>query len=109
MLICPAPLVTRITAIAAITIDKRMSSRKIRQKRRRNDPRGLGIGSGRGIGFPLAVRHGRIKPTSGESGRITMTIAAVLQGKGSAIETIAADASLMDAVQRLGAKRIGAL
>jgi CBS domain-containing protein len=38
-----------------------------------------------------------------------MTIAAVLQGKGSAIETIAADASLMDAVQRLGAKRIGAL
>ena len=38
-----------------------------------------------------------------------MTIAAVLQGKGSAIETIAAGASLMDAVQRLGAKRIGAL
>ena len=29
-----------------------------------------------------------------------MTIAAVLQGKGSAIETIAANASLMDAVQR---------
>jgi CBS domain-containing protein len=38
-----------------------------------------------------------------------MTIAAVLRGKGSAVETIAADARLMDAVQRLGAKRIGAL
>ena len=38
-----------------------------------------------------------------------MTIAAVLQGKGNVIETIGADASLMDAVQRLGAKRIGAL
>jgi CBS domain-containing protein len=38
-----------------------------------------------------------------------MTIAAVLQGKGSAVETIAADASLFDAVQRLGEKRIGAL
>ena len=38
-----------------------------------------------------------------------MTIAAVLQGKGSNVETIAADASLFDAVQRLGEKRIGAL
>jgi len=38
-----------------------------------------------------------------------MTIAAVLQGKGSTVETIAADASLFDAVQRLGEKRIGAL
>jgi len=38
-----------------------------------------------------------------------MTIAAVLQGKGSHVETIAADASLFDAVQRLGEKRIGAL
>jgi CBS domain-containing protein len=38
-----------------------------------------------------------------------MTIAAVLQGKGSKVETIAADASLFDAVQRLGEKRIGAL
>ena len=38
-----------------------------------------------------------------------MTIAAVLQGKGSAVETIAADASLFDAVRRLGEKRIGAL
>ncbi len=38
-----------------------------------------------------------------------MTIAAVLQGKGSSIETIAADASLFDAVRRLGEKRIGAL
>jgi CBS domain-containing protein len=38
-----------------------------------------------------------------------MTIAAVLQGKGSAVETIAADESLLDAVQRLGEKRIGAL
>lgn len=38
-----------------------------------------------------------------------MTIASVLQGKGSAIETIAGDASLFDAVRRLGEKRIGAL
>jgi CBS domain-containing protein len=38
-----------------------------------------------------------------------MTIAAVLQGKGSGVETISADASLLDAVQRLGEKRIGAL
>jgi CBS domain-containing protein len=38
-----------------------------------------------------------------------MTIAEVLQGKGTSVETIAADASLFDAVQRLGEKRIGAL
>jgi CBS domain-containing protein len=38
-----------------------------------------------------------------------MTIALVLQGKGSAVETIAADASVFDAVRRLGEKRIGAL
>ena len=38
-----------------------------------------------------------------------MTIAAVLRSKGGAVETIGADARLMDAVQRLGAKRIGAL
>ena len=38
-----------------------------------------------------------------------MTIAAVLQGKGSSVETIAADASLSEAVRRLGEKRIGAL
>ena len=38
-----------------------------------------------------------------------MTIASVLQGKGSAVETIAADASLFDAVRKLGEKRIGAL
>ena len=38
-----------------------------------------------------------------------MTIAMVLQGKGSAIETIAGDAPLFDAVRRLGEKRIGAL
>lgn len=38
-----------------------------------------------------------------------MTIAAVLGSKGSAVETIAADASVADAVARLGAKRIGAL
>jgi CBS domain-containing protein len=38
-----------------------------------------------------------------------MTIAAVLQGKGSRVETIAGDASLHDAVRRLGEKRIGAL
>ena len=38
-----------------------------------------------------------------------MTIASVLQGKGSAIETIAGDSSVFDAVRRLGEKRIGAL
>ena len=38
-----------------------------------------------------------------------MTIAAVLRGKGSKIETVTADARLMEAVQRLGEKRIGAL
>ena len=38
-----------------------------------------------------------------------MTIAAVLRGKGSTVETIAADATLFDVVKRLGEKRIGAL
>jgi CBS domain-containing protein len=38
-----------------------------------------------------------------------MTIAAVLRGKGSNVETITAEARLGDAVRRLGEKRIGAL
>ena len=38
-----------------------------------------------------------------------MTIASVLRGKGSAVETITADATVFDAVHRLGEKRIGAL
>jgi CBS domain-containing protein len=38
-----------------------------------------------------------------------MTIASVLRGKGSAVETIAGDATVFDAVRRLGEKRIGAL
>jgi CBS domain-containing protein len=38
-----------------------------------------------------------------------MTIASVLHDKGSAVETIASDASLHDAVRKLGEKRIGAL
>jgi CBS domain-containing protein len=38
-----------------------------------------------------------------------MTIAAVLGDKGSAVETIAADTSVGEAVRRLGEKRIGAL
>ena len=38
-----------------------------------------------------------------------MTIAKVLHGKGSAVETIAAGAPLAAAVERLGEKRIGAL
>ena len=38
-----------------------------------------------------------------------MTIAAVLRGKGSNVETITSDARLFDAVRRLGEKRIGAL
>lgn len=38
-----------------------------------------------------------------------MTIATVLRDKGSAVETIAAEATVFDAVRRLGEKRIGAL
>ena len=38
-----------------------------------------------------------------------MTIAAVLRGKGTKIETIAGDATVYDAVRKLGEKRIGAL
>ena len=38
-----------------------------------------------------------------------MTIAKVLEGKGSEIETISATSSLLDVVQRLGEKKIGAL
>jgi CBS domain-containing protein len=38
-----------------------------------------------------------------------MTIESVLREKGSNVETIAADASVFDAVRRLGEKRIGAL
>jgi CBS domain-containing protein len=38
-----------------------------------------------------------------------MTIAAVLHGKGSGVETIAGEAPLNDAVRKLGEKRIGAL
>ena len=38
-----------------------------------------------------------------------MTIASVLRGKGSAVETIAGDDTLTEVVSRLGGKRIGAL
>ena len=38
-----------------------------------------------------------------------MTIASVLRDKGSAVETVTADATVYDAVRRLGEKRIGAL
>lgn len=38
-----------------------------------------------------------------------MTIAAVLRGKGSSVETIETTASLFDVVRRLGEKKIGAL
>jgi len=38
-----------------------------------------------------------------------MTIAAVLRGKGQAVETIAGDSSVSEAIARLGEKRIGAL
>jgi len=38
-----------------------------------------------------------------------MTIAAVLETKGSGVETVAADSSVADAVRKLGEKRIGAL
>jgi CBS domain-containing protein len=38
-----------------------------------------------------------------------MTIAAVLRGKGTEVETITAEASVSDAVAKLGQRRIGAL
>ena len=38
-----------------------------------------------------------------------MTIAAVLRGKGSGVETVSGEATLFDVVRRLGEKRIGAL
>jgi len=38
-----------------------------------------------------------------------MSIASVLSDKGSAVETITGDATVYDAVKRLGEKRIGAL
>ena len=38
-----------------------------------------------------------------------MTIALVLQGKGSSVETIAEEATRFDVVRRLGERRIGAL
>ena len=38
-----------------------------------------------------------------------MTIAAVIRGKGSNVETIGGNSALTEAVQQLGAKRIGAL
>jgi CBS domain-containing protein len=38
-----------------------------------------------------------------------MTIAAVLRGKGQAVETIAGDSSVSEAIAVLGEKRIGAL
>ena len=38
-----------------------------------------------------------------------MTIARVLQGKGSEVETIAGDTIVFEAIRRLGEKRIGAL
>ena len=38
-----------------------------------------------------------------------MTIESVLHGKGSSVETIASQASVFDAVRKLGEKRIGAL
>jgi CBS domain-containing protein len=38
-----------------------------------------------------------------------VTIASVLEGKGSAVETIEGQESVFDAVRRLGEKRIGAL
>ena len=62
------------------------------------------------MAFPLAARSGTIKADSGESRKgAAMTIAAVLRDKGSAVETVAADATVCDAVRRLGEKRIGAL
>lgn len=38
-----------------------------------------------------------------------MTIAAVLRGKGHEVETVTAEERLLDAVRKLGEKRIGAL
>jgi len=105
-----SPRATRTTAIAAITIDSSASSRKIRQKRRIVEYRGLGSGSWWGTGFPLATRSGTIKRARTRVPKgVAMTIASVLRGKGSDVETIAADASVFDAVRKLGEKRIGAL
>src|SRR5690349_17201419 len=42
-------------------------------------------------------------------GRSAMTLAEVLRTKGSAVETVAADAAISQVVATLGAKRIGAL
>jgi CBS domain-containing protein len=93
-----------------MTAARSASKRKMRRKRRIVEWRGLGSGSGTGMKLPF----GRPKwdyqgDKARESGRTTMTIAAVLRDKGSVIETISGDASVHDAVRRLGEKRIGAL
>src|SRR5689334_8873519 len=97
--------------MAAMMIDSNASSRKMRQKRRSIEWRGLGSGSGRGTPFPLATGSGTIKRPERRVRRRTeaMTIATVLQGKGSAVETIGSEAPLSDVVRKLGEKRIGAL
>jgi hypothetical protein len=44
-----------------MTIDRSASSRKIRQKRRIVECRGLGTGSGRGLPLGIALPFGRAK------------------------------------------------
>src|ERR687890_541820 len=68
------------------------------------------MGSGWGIALFLWRREvGLSRRQAATRGGRPMTIALVLQGKGSAVETIAGDATVFDAVRRLGEKRIGAL
>src|ERR1700751_5949088 len=57
----------------------------------------------------LWPREVGLSRTGGDSRRCPMTIASVLRGKGSAVETIESGTTLYDAVKRLGEKRIGAL
>src|SRR5438093_751429 len=59
--------------------------------------------------WPLTARSGTINPARRVTERTAMTLAAVLRDKGSAIETVAADTIMFDAVRVLGEKRIGAL
>jgi CBS domain-containing protein len=72
------------------------------------DGRGLGTGSGFGM-LPFGFATWDYQAGGRRVLEAAMTIAAVLRNKGSTVETIAAGASLSDAVATLGEKRIGAL
>lgn len=101
--------------MAADAIETKAIQRMIRANRRKAVPRGVGTGSGRGIGFPLSAAHETIKPErlagtrSREPRRSDMTIAAILATKGSEVMTIDSEAPLTEAVSELARHRIGAL